>query len=443
MAREYVIRVTQDAESQPVEHRVSGLPIGIGRDSANEVQVASMFVSGYHARIEEVKGRLFVRDLGSRNGTQVTTPDGVKTRVAAQALYDLSQSGNEFFLGSTVRVEVIDPERPIAGDSFLGRARDVPRRPVESFIDSPARGGAGADDLPPLPGASGGRSAGWDVPPMPIGNPYAPPPAATPYPSGGPLSLPPLPGEAAPRGGPDLRAELRDALPPRRNFEPVGAGAWQHAPSPASSAGSGALATGNFQLTMEGLALQGLRELVGSLLPGRTIETQGDVARLITRLHDAAEVLCRSLIPLRQSYLKFVSSMELQKSAHYGRASLVLDMARDPAAVAAVLLDFREGGEDASKSLESSLQDLTLHQVAMLDGVMQGVRALLEELAPDAIMAQAEAKRSSLFGGREKDAWEEYCARYERLSDEKETFQRIFGEEFAQAYQHYRRRGGG
>jgi hypothetical protein len=439
MAREYVIRVTQDAESQPVEHRVSGLPIGIGRDAANEVQVASMFVSGYHARIEEVKGRLFVRDLGSRNGTQVTTPDGVKTRVAAQALYDLSQSGSEFFLGSTVRIEVIDPDRPVAGDSFLSRGRDVPRRPVESFIDSPARGGVGLDDLPPLPGAGGGRSAAWDAPPMPTGNPYADPPAASPYPSGGPLSLPPLPGEGAPLGRPDLRAEFRDALPPRRNFEPVGAGAWQQAQS---GGGAGALNTGNFQLTMEGLALQGLRELVGSLLPGRTIETQGDVARLITRLHDAAEVLCRSLIPLRQSYLKFVSSMELQKSAHYGRASMVLDMAREPAAVAAVLLDFREGGEDASKSLESSLQDLTLHQVAMLDGVMQGVRALLEELSPKAIMAGAEAKRSSLFGGREKDAWEEYCARYERLSDEKETFQRIFGEEFAQAYQHYRRRSG-
>ncbi len=439
MAREYVIRVTQDAESQPVEHRVSGLPIGIGRDAANEVQVASMFVSGYHARIEEVKGRLFVRDLGSRNGTQVTTPDGVKTRVAAQALYDLSQSGSEFYLGSTVRVEVIDPDRPVAGDSFLGRGREAPRRVVDSFMDSPARGGAGLDDLPPLPGAGGGRSAGWDSPPLPTGNPYADAPAASPYPSGGPLSLPPLPGEAAPRGGPDLRAEFRDALPPRRNYEPVGAGAWQQAPS---GGGAGALNTGNFQLTMEGLALQGLRELVGSLLPGRTIETQGDVARLITRLHDAAEVLCRSLIPLRQSYLKFVSSMELQKSAHYGRASMVLDMAREPAAVAAVLLDFREGGEDASKSLESSLQDLTLHQVAMLDGVMQGVRALLEELSPSAIMAGAEAKRSSLFGGREKDAWEEYCARYERLSDEKETFQRIFGEEFAQAYQHYRRRSG-
>jgi hypothetical protein len=204
------------------------------------------------------------------------------------------------------------------------------------------------------------------------------------------------------------------------------------------------LQTGNFQLTLETLALQGLRELVGSLLPGQRLETQGDVARLITRLHDAAEVLCRSLVPLRQSYLKFVSSMDLQKSAHYERASMVLDMARDPAAVAATLLDFREGAPEASKSLESSLNDLTLHQVAMLDGVMQGVRALLEELSPAAVSAAAEAKRSSLrLGGRQKDTWDEYCERYARLSDENEAFSRIFGEEFAQAYRNYRRRSSG
>jgi hypothetical protein len=29
--------------------------------------------------------------------------------------------------------------------------------------------------------------------------------------------------------------------------------------------------------------------------------------------------------------------------------------------------------------------------------------------------------------------WEEYCERYERVSEESEAFSRIFGEEFAQA----------
>jgi hypothetical protein len=194
---------------------------------------------------------------------------------------------------------------------------------------------------------------------------------------------------------------------------------------------------------MEGLALQGLRELVGSLLPGQALETQGDVARLITRLHDAVDVLCRSLIPLRQSYLKFLSSMDLQKSVH-AHQSGALDTAREPRALAAALLDFREGAADTSKGLESALGDLTTHQVAMLDGVMQGVRALLEELSPAAVSAAADTKRGSLrLGGRQKDAWDEYCERYDRLSEESEAFSRIFGEEFAHAYRRYRRRSSG
>lgn len=440
MAREYVIRVTQDASSQPVEHRVAGLPISMGREAGNDIQVASQFVSSSHAKIEEIKGRVFVRDLGSRNGTQVCTSDGTKTRVAAHALYDLSQCGNEFFLGSTVRVEVVDAARGGAMP-WRGAEGAAARRPVDSFLDLPVRGGAGLGELPSLPDIGGEPRA--------YGGGF-PEPAGRGFPSG-PVSLPPLPGEGRPGGGGGGR-QRADTEPPAlgrgfeppalgRGFEPVGGG---HLPSLPGASGAPNLQTGNFQLTMEGLAMQGLRELVGSLLPGQSLQTQGDVARLITRLHDAVDVLCRSLIPLRRSYLKFVSSMALQKSAHFAQASVVLDMAREPAAVAAALLDFREGAADASKGLEGALNDLTTHQVAMLDGVMQGVRALLEELSPAAIMAEVDGKRRSLrLGGREKDAWEEYCERFDRLSDESEAFSRIFGAEFADAYRRYRRGSSG
>lgn len=438
MSREFVIVVTVDAESQPIEHRVAGLPVSLGRDASNDVQVTSQFVSGFHAKLEEIKGRVFVRDLGSRNGTQVCTADGQKTRVAPHALYDLSQCNDEFFLGSSVRIQVVDPaQAPLPRRAGGG----APRREIDSFLDVPVRGspgrGAGPSALPDL------GDGAWD----------APSPRAGDF-GDGPLSLPPLPGEARQGHGGESRRSTEpapldhgyepgprrgfDPPPAGRGFEPVGGG-FGNAPGAASPN----LATGNFQLSMDNLALQGLRELVGSLLPGQTLQTQGDVARLITRLHDAVDVLSRTLIPLRQSYLKFVSKMDLQKSAHFAQANVMLDMARDPAAVAAALLDFREGAPEASKPLEGALNDLTTHQVAMLDGVMQGVRALLEELSPSAVSEAAEGKRGGLrLGGRQRDVWEEYCERYERVSEESEAFSRIFGEEFAQAYRRYRRRSG-
>src|ERR1044071_1337135 len=131
MPREFVIVVTVDAESQPIEHRVAGLPVSLGRDASNDVQVASQFVSGFHAKVEEIKGRVFVRDLGSRNGTQVSTADGSKSRVAPHALYDLSQCNDEFFLGSSVRVQVIDPGRA----AMPWHAGGAPRREIDSFLD--------------------------------------------------------------------------------------------------------------------------------------------------------------------------------------------------------------------------------------------------------------------------------------------------------------------
>lgn len=437
MSREYVIVVTQDADSQPIEHRVAGLPVALGRDASNDVQVASQYVSGFHAKVEEVKGRLFVRDLGSRNGTQVCTADGAKTRIAPHALYDLSHSGGEFFLGSSVKIQVHDAAQ--AANPWRAGG-GVARRPVDSFMDSPARGAGG--DLPPLPDFAG-RPAAWDEP------------GTGPEVDAGPLSLPPLPGERGARS-PERRppteppplgrsfeapafARPIEPPPPVRAFEPVAG----HYGPPPGGAGAPHLATGNFQLSLDSLALQGLRELVGSLLPGQTLQTQGDVARLITRLHDAVDVLCRMLLPLRQSYLEFVSSMDLAKSAHFAQSSALLDMARDPAQLAAALLDFREHAPDASKALEGALGELMTHQVAMLDGVMQGVRALLEELSPRAVSEATEAKRSSLrLGGRQKEAWDEYCERYERVSEGNEAFSRIFGDEFAHAYRRYRRRSG-
>ncbi|HTV23844.1 MAG TPA: type VI secretion system-associated FHA domain protein, partial [Polyangiaceae bacterium] len=359
---------------------------------------------------------------------------------------------------SSVRVQVVDPsEAPMPWRAGGGSNRPA----VDSFLDAPVRGGQGVQSLPDLnpPGGS------WDRPPDPPrggGGGFG----------DGPLSLPPLPGERqggsgsprrddtplgrsydSPGGGfgrnPEPPPPVRgfdppppvrggyEPPPPVRGFEPVGGG-YGHAPRGDASPH---LATGNFQLSIETLALQGLRELVGSLMPGQQLTTQGDVARLITRLHDAIDVLCRTLIPLRQSYLKFISNMDLQKSAHFAQASAVLDMARDPAAVAGALLDFREQAPEMSKALETALNDLTTHQVAMLDGVMQGVRALLDELAPSAVSEAAENKRGGFrLGGREKDIWDEYCERYARVDDDSEAFSKIFGEEFAQAYRRYRRR---
>jgi type VI secretion system protein ImpI len=223
---------------------------------------------------------------------------------------------------------------------------------------------------------------------------------------------------------------------------------------PAAGGASGAAGfagTGHISLGLEALALQGLRELTSSLVPGVPLETTGDVARLITKLHDTIEVFCRCFIPLREGYAQFVSQMDLQKAAMQrsmsrSRAYMAVESAQHPGAVAMALLHWREPSFDAPKAIEGIFADLMIHQMALLDGVMQGVRALLEELSPENIEKALDEREPrgplglNLQVGRYKAMWETYRARFEELSEEKQAFTHIFGPEFTEAYREYRRR---
>jgi len=202
---------------------------------------------------------------------------------------------------------------------------------------------------------------------------------------------------------------------------------------------------------LEALALQGLRELTASLVPGVPLETTGDVARLVTKLHDTVEVFCRCFIPLRDGYAQFVSQMDLQRAAmqrsmNRSRSYLAIESAQNPGAVAMALLHWREPSFDAPKAIEGIFADLMIHQVALLDGVMQGVRALLDELSPDNIEKMSGEREPrgplglNLSMGRYKAVWETYRERFEQLAEEKQAFSHIFGPEFTEAYREYRRR---
>ena len=206
--------------------------------------------------------------------------------------------------------------------------------------------------------------------------------------------------------------------------------------------------TGHFALPLDSLALEAVRELAGSLVPQRNLETTGDLARFVTKLHDLAEVFCRCFVPLRDGHQQFIGSLDLQRAAEQrGRnasaASLAVETAKSPEALALALLDFREQALDAPKAVEGIFADLMIHQVALLEGVMRGVRALLDELAPSAIergVAPQGAFGLDLGNARGKALWAEYSERYANLAEDEQALTRIFGPEFTEAYREYRNR---
>jgi type VI secretion system protein ImpI len=374
-----------DGDPMGEPKRFSALPIRIGRNGLNDFVIPHGLVSSFHARIEDVDGRLCITDLGSKNGVLLVR-GGPASSLPPNQPFDLQPAGFQFYLGVHCRVKIeFDEER-----------QPLEHRGSTSFTGHVV-GNAGVLLAAPS---------------------YAPPPAV-----------------ADPRAAlPPHVAAASNVPSPGYTPAPVGM------PAPVGGRAATAFLQG---LTAEAMALQGLRELAASLVPGAPLDSTGDIARFITKLHDALDAFCRSFIPLREGHSQFMSSLDLQRSArrsvNRSPAYLAVEGARSPEALAVALLNPKDRSFDAPQAVEGILADLMLHQLALLEGVMRGVRALLEELSPENVENQVGGGLSLV---RHKALWSKYLEIYENVSEEQQAFAVIFGAEFAEAYRQYRRTGG-
>lgn len=424
------------------ERRFAALPIRIGRNTLNDFAIpdgpASKLLSNFHARIEPAADRIVIRDLGSKNGVYVRDQSGQILRIKVDEPVYLDQHQFEFLLGPQVRchVQIADIGKNALRDSTPGAVIGNP----EILASPPSFAPVPLSPAPP-PGIPPGMGF---APPPPTLRPSHGPEAALPdlpplpplTPSGPLPGLPPLPGVDPP-------------LSPQRHHPAPAVGGFAPAPNVPRVAEqpSGMPGTGHFgDFPLESLALQGLRELAASLVPGKELRTSGDLARFLTKLHDGIEVFCRCFIPLREGHAQFVSSLDLQRAAeqrslHRSRAYMAVEMARNPGTLAAALFDWTNESLDAHKAIDGIYADLMMHQVALLDGVMEGVRALLEELSPEKIEGGVgRAKLGFGLSNPYKTLWHSYCDRFDQLSEEKQAFSHIFGHEFAEAYREYRQK---
>lgn len=389
MATVFVLSAsTLNGERIAEPKRLTALPIRIGRNGLNDFVVSHGVVSSFHARIDDVEGRLCITDLNSKNGVRLPIGSSVPQPIPPNQPCDLQPSGFQFFLGVHVHVQLV----------FEQSQQPLEHRGPMSYTGHVVGNASMLFETPPPHGS------GPSLPPPPVG---------------------PLSGHGAPQAGhPPFGGDAARGMAPA--FLPVQPG--------------GRAATGFLQgLSAEAMALQGLRELAGSLVPGAPLDSTGDIARFITKLHDTLDAFCRSFIPLREGHAQFMSSFDLQRSLRRSQqrspAYVAVENARTPEALAAALLDPKLKSFDAPQAVEGILADLMLHQLALLEGVMRGVRALLQELSPENIEHQ-------LGGGitlsRHKALWQKYLELYENLSEERQAFAVIFGPDFAAAYRQYR-----
>lgn len=157
----------------------------------------------------------------------------------------------------------------------------------------------------------------------------------------------------------------------------------------------------------------------------------GELEQFLRQLSAVIEAFAQAFVELRRGQQEFNRQMAFP---------LPLDPARRAMGSARDLLKhLLEPSPDSAtrvRDLTRGFADVMVHQVALLSGMREGVRALLGELNPERFATQPSGKRlTTLFPFRSLAGWRRYGERYRALTEEERATESVlFGSEFAFAY---------
>ena len=189
------------------------------------------------------------------------------------------------------------------------------------------------------------------------------------------------------------------------------------------------------ELGMPDAAMAALVELQQTLSPDSpALDDPTKLIGFARRLRDSMEVFLKCFVSLRDGYQEFET--EVLRKERYDEQGNRVGMAKDDRELGGVLFG-PEATEETSRHLHEVFVEVMTHQVALMNGVMEGVRQLLDKLAPATIEQEYERKgrKGGLFSSRFEALWKFYETCHGDYSGEdKETFLIIFGPQFAGAY---------
>ena len=409
----------------------------IGRSPENDMVLPGVGVHRHHATVRFINGVFFVEGVGT-NGIAINDPDRVLPRNEPYPL----KTGDKVYIDEyevAVTASAAAPAEPAA----RAAARDSVRPVVESTSPG-ARGtaqivgssGESADDLDPLRKLTGG-AAPTPRPQRPVESSWNHTSSLSDH-----FTPPPVPPAAADNVIPenwDRTSFDRSKLQPAPPKAP--------APKPAASARAASASAASESRATPPLVdrrapsnnvssasdWEGFLRAAGvepSRVPPETAAALGNIMRsvvqgLIEVLRARSEIKTEFRMPVTQ--VKVSENNPLKFAANADDALGNLLGKRN-----AAYLGPQEAFDDA-------FNDVRFHQLAMLAGVRAGFDNLLNRFDPAQLqeLFERQGKRGGLFGGSGKASyWDRYAERYgEMTADRDETFRRLFGEEFARAYE--------
>lgn len=172
-----------------------------------------------------------------------------------------------------------------------------------------------------------------------------------------------------------------------------------------------------------------------SIPPGMQVNT----AVAMERVGMLLEAYSQAFVELRKGYEQFGEEMALQLVQERNP----LHDAQNAKDVLRYVLDWSVDGSARTRELTRAFADLALHQVALLSGVMEGIRSMLQGVSPQQLSGQrspALAKAGggglfeSIFNSRKASLWKSYVDRHQSLVEEDRFSREVFGRNFARAY---------
>jgi type VI secretion system protein len=165
-----------------------------------------------------------------------------------------------------------------------------------------------------------------------------------------------------------------------------------------------------------------------------------DGGELLRRIADVLDAFCSSFVELRSGLDQFGSDVAVRTFRDRTRLHHA-EAGRD---VLHYLLSGEAAGSSRVRDLKSAFADVMIHQIAMISGVMDGVRGLLKRFSPEAVEADLSLRPVKIGLFRVKRGlwpfslvarWRRFAHLHEQFMEDDQGISAVlFGKEFARSY---------
>jgi type VI secretion system protein ImpI len=385
----------------------------IGRGPGNDWELPSRHISRHHVTVRVLNGMYFVEGKGR-------VPIAINDRrreLRNDEPHPLADGDRLFIDDYELRATLVHDAASVRATSARSTFEEIPdlldERPIQTTSHDPL------DLLPPVAGGAHSERPAKGSRPLPPASiedhTYAPPNAATPQVLW-PDDWPGMTGQNASSSPPGVASAPSESVPPD----------WYSASAPSAPAPSFVPSNDATTAILAGAGMD-----VGQVRMAPQVAQQlGEILKIV--VEGTMDVL-RARNEMRNQF-----RMPLTQIARADNNPLKFS-ANAADALHNLLIKQGSAYLGATEAFEDAFDEIRLHQLAMLKGIQAGFERWLSILDPEQIQQRVDKSGAGGLGalaGRKAKLWDEYVAMHRGWQDDRDdAFRRVFGDEFARAYE--------